>query len=367
MADLSSDQMDEALLNEDLALQSSMKGLPLAICLMGPTAAGKTDLALALTENLPCDIISVDSALIYKGMDIGTAKPDKAFLQKAPHRLIDIIEPNENYSVAQFYTDAYREMQKIIAKGRIPLLVGGTMMYYRIIQQGIANLPSADEQVRHEIAKDAEQHGWAYIHAQLAKVDPDSAARIKPTDSQRLQRALEVYRVSGKTMTQLWEDQQNQTGKASDGSYTESKRLNKNSIDVEDMRSVVGGLPPLPYRFLNFSIAPVDRKELHQRIEKRFDSMLGNGFLDEVKGFYQQEDITSEMSSMRCVGYRQAWDYFEGKLSYEEMRERGIIATRQLAKRQLTWLRSWPNLYQLDTNDAKVLAKALKIVENAAY
>ena len=182
------------LLNEDASLQGLMAGLPVAICLMGPTAAGKTDLALALTEHLPCDIISVDSALIYKGMDIGTAKPDKEFLKKAPHKLIDIIEPYESYSVAQFYADVSQEMQRIISLGRVPLLVGGTMMYYRIIQQGIAKLPSADEVVRKKIVQDAEQYGWVYIHAQLADVDPDSAARIKPTDSQRLQRALEVYR-----------------------------------------------------------------------------------------------------------------------------------------------------------------------------
>ncbi len=366
MNSVSSVGLEVPFLNEDKVLQEATRGLPLAICLMGPTAAGKTDLALALTERLPCDIISVDSALIYKGMDIGTAKPDKAFLKKAPHRLIDIIEPFESYSVAQFYADAYREMQDITAKGRVPLLVGGTMMYYRIIQQGIANLPSADEQVRKDIVREAQQFGWAHIHAQLEKVDPDSAARIKPTDPQRLQRALEVYRVSGKTMTQLWQEQQSGAGKTTDNVYTGTQSHGKaKSIDRED--NVGAGLSPIPYSFVNFSISPIDRKELHQRIEKRFDIMLENGFISEVEGFYQQANITSDMTSMRCVGYRQAWDYLEGTLSYEAMRERGIIATRQLAKRQLTWLRSWPNLYQLDTNDTKVLAKALKIVENAAY
>tara|TARA_R110001592_G_C13183357_1_gene751214 strand:+ start:2072 stop:3172 length:1101 start_codon:yes stop_codon:yes gene_type:complete len=363
---VSSENSEVPLLNEDVVLRSAMKGLPLAICLMGPTAAGKTDLALALTENLPCDIISVDSALIYKGMDIGTAKPDQAFLKKAPHRLIDIIEPFESYSVAQFYADAYREMLAITAKGRIPLLVGGTMMYYRIIQQGIANLPSADEHVRKDIARDAEQYGWAYIHAQLEKIDPDSASRIKPTDPQRLQRALEVYRVSGKTMTQLWQEQQSVAGKTTDNVYTEYQALNQNT-QVDGIKEIAGGLPHLPYSFVNFSIAPPDRKDLHQRIEKRFDIMLNNGFIDEVRKFYLQENIRPDMTAMRCVGYRQAWEFLDGKLSYEEMRERGIIATRQLAKRQLTWLRSWPNLYQLETNDTKVLAKALKIVENAAY
>lgn len=348
------------LLNADLKLKESMKGLPLAICLMGPTAAGKTDLALALTEHLPCDIVSVDSALIYKGMDIGTAKPDQTFLKKAPHRLIDIIEPTESYSAARFYREAYEEMKDISAKGCIPLLVGGTMMYYRIIQQGIAKLPSADEQVRAEISAEAEVNGWPYVHSLLAKVDPSSAERIKPTDPQRIQRALEVYRVSGKTLTELWQAQEDASGKNEDSDYT---KLEGNDSEKNEL----SGLPPLPYRFLNFSIAPTDRKELHQRIEKRFDLMLKSGFLDEVKRLYQRGDLSLDMPSMRCVGYRQAWEYLEGNGNFDQMRERGIIATRQLAKRQLTWLRSWPNLYQLDTNDSKVLAKALKIVENAAY
>lgn len=344
------------LLNLDQAQLDAMEGLPLAICLMGPTAAGKTDLAVALSERMPCDIVSVDSALIYKGMDIGTAKPEKALLAKAPHRLIDIIEPTESYSVSRFYQDVSSEMAAISQEGRIPLLVGGTMMYYRIIQQGIANMPSADPLVREKINEDAKNKGWAFIHEELQKVDPDSARRIKPTDTQRLQRALEIYRVSGKTMTQLWQAQKTHLGKSEDAGYTEAHE------SVEQ-----AGLPPLPYRFLNFSIAPQDRKELHRRIEQRFDQMLENGFLDEVTLFHKRNDMHAELPSMRCVGYRQAWDFLDGKQSFEEMRERGIIATRQLAKRQLTWLRSWPNLYQLDTNDGKVLAKALKIVENAAY
>lgn len=359
MAEVSGKETDldvPLLLNEDTAIQERTRSLPPAICLMGPTAAGKTDLALALTEALPCDIISVDSALIYKGMDIGTAKPEKAFLEKAPHRLINMLDPSESYSVARFYQDACREMQEITTAGRIPLLVGGTMMYFRIIQQGIAEMPSADEQVRQDIVRDAEQHGWPYIHQLLEQVDPDSAARIKPTDPQRLQRALEVFRVTGKTMTRLWQEQQDLTGKNAKGGYT---------VSQDDIS--MGGLPALPYRFINFSIAPCDRKILHQRIEQRFDAMLAQGLIEEVKTFHQDERIHAEMPSMRCVGYRQVWDYLDGKLTFEEMRERGVIATRQLAKRQLTWLRSWPNLYQLETNDAKVLAKALKIVENAAY
>ncbi len=344
------------LLNEDKAQLSVTEHLPLAVCLMGPTAAGKTDLALSLTERMPFEIVSVDSALIYRGMDIGTAKPDKTLLARAPHRLIDIIEPSETYSVARFYQDALKEMQAITAAGKVPLLVGGTMMYYRIIQQGIANLPSADEQVREQILQEAAQHGWPYLHELLAKVDPESAQRIKPGDPQRLQRALEVYRVTGKTMTQIWQEQAQTTGKNRAAGYTENDADNDSA-----------GLPALSYRFLNLSIAPQNRKELHERIAQRFDAMLANGFVEEVKTFYHDESIHAEMPSMRCVGYRQVWDYLDGNLSYDSMRERGIIATRQLAKRQLTWLRAWPNLYQLDTNDTKVLAKALKIVENAAY
>jgi len=330
------------------------KTLPPAICLMGPTAAGKTDLAIALCEKLPCDIISVDSALIYKGMDIGTAKPDKATLDKAPHRLIDIIDPSKSYSVSQFYEDALSEMRQITATGRIPLLVGGTMMYYRILKNGIAALPSADETIRQQIKQDALEHGWAYVHKQLAEVDDVSAARIKPSDPQRLQRALEVYRVSGKTMTQIWSEQGAATGNAGQASYTEG--------DVG-----VGGLPPIPYNLINLSIAPPERAVLHERIALRFDIMLSSGFIEEVERFYRSDHMKADMPSMRCVGYRQVWDYLDGKLDKTEMRERGIIATRQLAKRQLTWLRSWPDLNSLQTNDAKVLAKALKIVEDAAY
>lgn len=324
------------------------KTLPGAIFLMGPTASGKTDLAVALSKVLPCDIISVDSALIYKGMDIGTAKPDAATLADAPHRLIDIIEPYESYSVAQFYQDALREMTAITAAGRIPLLVGGTMMYFRILSEGIAALPSADERVREQIVKDAELYGWPHVHQQLAVVDPDAAQRIKPTDPQRLQRALEVYRVTGKTMTQLWAEQKSPTGNRGCSDYTESG----------------DGLPPVPYNTINLAIAPSDRAELHQRIAQRFHLMLEAGFVDEVKDFYAAGIVQADMPSMKCVGYRQVWDYLDQKLDYPEMIERGVIATRQLAKRQLTWLRRWPNLNQLETNDSKVLAKALKIVEN---
>jgi tRNA dimethylallyltransferase len=273
-------------------------------------------------------------------MDIGTAKPEKELLDRAPHRLIDIIDPSESYSVAQFHEDALREMNEISARGRIPLLVGGTMMYYKVLQNGIASLPCADERVRAVISADAESHGWPYIHQQLAEVDPESAARLKPTDSQRLQRALEVYRVTGKTLTQFWAEQQSQPDSNS--------------------------LAPAPYEFINLSIAPGDRSVLHQRIAQRFDIMLKGGFIEEVEQFYQSGELSLDMPSMRCVGYRQVWEYLDGSLTKDDMRERGIIATRQLAKRQLTWLRSWPNLSQLETNDTKVLDKALEIIENAS-
>ena len=342
------------------------QGLPKAICLMGPTAAGKTDLAVALTEKLPCDIISVDSALIYRGMDIGTAKPDADVLQKAPHRLIDILDPAESYSVAHFYQDALAEMKAISEAGRIPLLVGGTMMYYRILKDGIAALPSADEGVREKIKQDAQEHGWAYVHEQLRLVDPESAARIRPGDPQRLQRALEVYRVTGRTMTQIWSEQQKQTGKAGQADYTEDAAGTKTD-SASDKNTGAGGLPPAPFDFVNLAIGPAERAELHKRIAQRFQIMLDLGFVEEVEQFHRSERMRADMPSMRCVGYRQVWDYLDGKLSQDEMQERGVIATRQLAKRQLTWLRTWPNLHQLETNDTKVLAKALEIVENAAY
>lgn len=330
---------------------------PLAIFLMGPTASGKTDLAIALTKSLPCDIISVDSALIYRGMDIGTAKPEATVLAQAPHRLIDILDPSESYSVARFYHDALAEMQAITAAGRIPLLVGGTMMYFRTLSEGIAALPAGDEKVRQQIMMDAEAHGWPYVHAQLAEVDPEAAARIQPTDPQRLQRALEVYRISGRTMSEIWADQKKASGNDKNSDYTNDKG---------NFSDTAGGLPPIPYKKISIALAPKERSVLHERIAQRFRQMLDAGFVDEVETLYRSEGMNSGMPSMRCVGYRQVWDYLEGKLDYEQMFERGVIATRQLAKRQLTWLRSWPDLHWLETGDAKVLAKALKIVQNAA-
>jgi len=311
------------------------KELPPAIFLMGPTASGKTALALELVDNYPCEIISVDSALVYKTMDIGTAKPDAAMQQRAPHRLIDLIDPADSYSAANFRDDALREMADISAAGKVPLLVGGTMMYFKFLRDGAADLPKADDAVRERLLAEAQQYGWPHMHQQLAKVDPQSAARLKPMDSQRIQRALEVYEVSGKTLSQHWAEQNHQ---------------------------------PLPYHVVNLAVCPPERKQLHERIALRFRQMLEQGFIDEVKALYQRGDLDPSMPSIRAVGYRQAWDFLEGVTSYEEMTERGIIATRQLAKRQITWLRSWPDLHWLDTNDPKLLQSALKILEaNAIF
>ena len=343
---------------------SGASKLPAAICLMGPTAAGKTDLAIALTEKLPCDIISVDSALIYKGMDIGTAKPTAAILEKAPHRLIDIMDASETYSVAQFYQDSLKEMHLIQQAGRIPLLVGGTMMYFKILKNGIAALPSANETIRNIIKRDAERNGWSHVHQQLMSVDPDAAARISPEDPQRLQRALEVYRVTGKTITQIWADQNASAGNARGGNQSDGK-IEEREHKENDLAE--GGFPAAPFNFINLAIRPEERSILHKRIAQRFDQMLQAGFIEEVETFYHSGRMNAAMPSMRCVGYRQVWDFLAGHLNRDEMQERGVIATRQLAKRQLTWLRSWPELHQLETNDTKVLAKALKIVENAAY
>lgn len=309
-----------------------MSSLPPAIFLMGPTASGKTDLALALARVLPCELISVDSALVYRGMDIGTAKPDRATLEAFPHHLVDIRDPSEAYSAADFRRDALAAMADITARGRIPLLVGGTMLYYKALLDGLADMPGADAEVRAELEARAEQDGLAALHAELQAVDPQSAARIHPNDPQRLVRALEVFRVSGMTMTQLREQQ---SEAAAEG----------------------GGLP---YTVAQLAIAPAQRQILHERIAKRFDLMLEQGFVAEVERLHRRGDLHGEMPSIRAVGYRQVWDHLEGRLSAAQMRERGIIATRQLAKRQFTWLRSWQNVHWLDSLDCDNLPRALK-------
>ncbi|MEQ5095287.1 tRNA (adenosine(37)-N6)-dimethylallyltransferase MiaA [Proteus terrae] len=292
---------------------------PKAIFLMGPTASGKTALAIALRQKLPVDIISVDSALIYRGMDIGTAKPDANEQSLAPHRLIDILDPAFPYSAADFRRDALNAMEEITAAGRIPLLVGGTMLYFKALLEGLSPLPNANSDVRAEIEKKAAEQGWEAIHKELALVDPVAAQRIHPNDPQRLSRALEVYLISGKTMTEL------------------------TKISGES----------LPYDVYQFAIAPKDRNVLHQRIEARFKQMLTCGFEDEVKSLYERGDLHEDLPSVRCVGYRQMWSYLSGEIDYDEMVYRGICATRQLAKRQITWLRGWNDIHWLDSEDPK--------------
>lgn len=293
--------------------RASTQKLPV-IFLMGPTASGKTDLAISLRQHLPVELISVDSTLVYRGMDIGTAKPSAEELAAAPHRLIDIRDPSEPYSVADFIADAEREIADIHHAGKIPLLVGGTMLYFRALLDGLAEMPAADADVRAQIERDAETFGWPYIHQQLTEVDPQTAAEIHPNHSQRLSRALEVYRVSGKTMSQLRELQHAQ----------------------ECSGSFVGR-----YDLCQLAIAPRDRSVLHKRIELRFKTMLENGLINEVRALYERDDLHKDLPAIRAVGYRQVWDYFDGIWDYSEMTERGIIATRQLAKRQFTWLRGW--------------------------
>ena len=287
---------------------------------MGPTASGKTDLAVALIEELPCDIISVDSAMIYRGMDIGTAKPDAATLARAPHRLIDILDPAQSYSAAQFRADALREMAEITSRGRVPLLVGGTMLYFRALQQGLSDLPSAQPEVRARLDAEAREHGWQHMHQRLAAVDPVAAQRIHPNDPQRIQRALEVYELTGRSMTELCLAEQ-------------------------------GAAIPLPYRLLKIAVAPQERAVLHGRIETRFRTMLDKGFLAEVERLYDRGDLHTGLPSMRAVGYRQVWAYLAGQVNYAEMVENAITASRQLAKRQLTWLRGQPDAVWFDSQD----------------
>ena len=304
-----------------------------AVCLMGPTASGKTDLAVALVETLPMDIISVDSVMVYRGMDIGSAKPDAGTLARAPHRLIDICDPAEPYSAARFRDDALREMADITAQGRIPLLVGGTMLYFRALLNGLSTLPSADADIRTRLEAEAEADGWASLHRRLAEVDPEAAARIHPNDPQRLQRALEVYELTGTPLSELQQSQQADQ--------------------------------PLPYRIIKLAVAPADRTILHERIAQRYELMLQNGLVDEVESLRQRGDLHQDMPALRAVGYRQVWEYLSGSLNYTEMVERGIIATRQLAKRQFTWLRSEPDLTLLDSLARGLRQTALKFIEQA--
>ena len=297
------------------------------IAIMGPTASGKTGLALEIAAKVDSEVISVDSALVYKGMDIGTAKPSQDEQAGVVHHLIDIIDPAESYSVSQFVNDTNALIGDILSRGKVPILAGGTMMYFNALINGISPLPKSDEKIRDEITQQAQRLGWSKLHDELRGVDPISGERIHPNDPQRITRALEVYRSTGKTLTH-WQQQ-------------EGERC--------------------PYNIAQFAIAPADRAVLHERIATRFDMMLEAGFEQEVLKLYERSDLHEDLPSIRSVGYRQMWQYLDGQLSYAEMRERGIIATRQLAKRQLTWLRGWEQVTWLDTfandNLTKITAK----------
>jgi len=305
--------------------------LPPAIFLMGPTASGKTGLAVSLAQDLPVELISVDSALVYRDMNIGTAKPDAATLAKAPHHLIDIIPPFEVYSAAQFSTDALARMQDIATRGKIPLLVGGTMLYFNALQHGLNQLPEADAEVRAGIVARAAQSGWPTLHAELAAVDPVTAARLQPNDAQRIERALEVWQISGHPMSALLQEARVAT---------------------------------LPFRLLKIALLPSQRAELHQRIADRFDAMLRDGLVDELRGLRSRyPQLTRELPAMRCVGYRQAWEFLEGEVDAATFRDKGIFATRQLAKRQMTWLRGMQDTVTLDCLDADLPAQARMVID----
>ena len=293
---------------------------PLSIFIMGPTASGKTDLALSIYDEFPIDLISVDSALVYRGMDIGTAKPDVETLRQAPHALIDIIDPDQVYSAGQFCDDALSLMGQSIENQHIPLLVGGTMLYFNALQKGMADMPDVTDSVKQAIDREAKESGIEAMHERLTQVDPVSAERIHPNDPQRIRRALELYDSTGKTLTEYWREQGSKT------QYT------------------------FPYRRLKIALVPPDRVELRKRITMRFDMMLQHGFIEEVESLYSRGDLNAEMPSIRAVGYRQVWMYITGEYSYEEMREKAITATAQLAKRQMTWLRKEEQCNFIDPN-----------------
>ena len=309
---------------------------PVVICLLGPTASGKSAAALALAAHLPVEIITLDSAQAFCDMDIGTAKPSAAERASVPHHLIDIVSPLEVYSAARFREDCIALMAQIQARGHVPLIVGGTMLYYKALREGLSSLPAADPALREEIRSRAQAIGWPALHAELARLDPETAARLAPLDSQRIERALEVVRLTGRPM----------------------------AISFENTTA------PLPVTLRPIALVPAERSGLHARIEQRFDAMLAAGLVDEVVALRERYDLHPALASMRCVGYRQAWEYLEGQYDRATLRDRGIFATRQLAKRQLTWLRSTPDLTVIDClrEDAPqaVCEAALRLVEGAS-
>ena len=283
--------------------------MPTAFALLGPTASGKSALALRLAEQHPLEIVSVDSAQVYRGMDIGTAKPGAAERARVPHHLIDVVDPDQRYSVGQFRNDAIRVTLEILGRKKIPMFVGGTMLYYRSLVAGLDALPQANQKTRDEIGGEAQRRGWPALHADLAKIDSKAAARIMPNDAQRIQRALEVYRISGTAISSLQR----------------------------------GASEPLPFSIRGYALVP-ERSELHRRIEQRFDAMLRAGLIDELRRLKEKYQLNADLPSMRAVGYRQAWSFLEGEIDEKALREQGFAATRQLAKRQTTWLRSLPGL-----------------------
>jgi tRNA dimethylallyltransferase len=307
---------------------------PLAIaCLLGPTASGKTAAALAFAARRPAEIVSVDSALVYRGMDIGTAKPSAEERAQVPHHLIDIVDPADAYSASDFRADALRAIDAIVARGRVPLLVGGTMLYFKALTQGLNDLPAADAALRAELEADAARDGWPALHARLAAVDPQTAARLAPNDSQRIQRALEVFMLSGQPMSALL------------------------AAPTRDDPAAAR------YRFVPVALEPSDRGMLHARIAQRFDAMLAAGFIDEVQRLRARGDLHAGLPSMRCVGYRQAWAYLDGATDYATMRDKGVFATRQLCKRQLTWLRAMPERIVIDCCAPDATEQALHALE----
>ncbi|QEQ21722.1 tRNA (adenosine(37)-N6)-dimethylallyltransferase MiaA [Achromobacter xylosoxidans] len=311
-----------------------MSAPPLVICLAGPTAAGKSASTLALAERWPLEIVNVDSATIYRGMDIGTAKPSPAEQAQVPQHLLDIRDPAQSYSAAEFRADALRLIDEIRARGRIPLLAGGTMMYYKALRDGLDDLPQADPALRAELEARAARDGWPALHAELARLDPVTAARLAPNDSQRIQRALEICQLSGQPMSALLGRQRAAAG------------------DDDN-------------RYLTISLEPSERAALHARIEQRFDAMLASGLLEEVHGLHARADLHPGLPSVRCVGYRQMWAHLDGEISLEEAREQGIAATRQLAKRQITWLRAQPERVIVDCLAADAVAQTIDAVAAA--
>ncbi len=304
---------------------------PLVVAIMGPTASGKTAAALAIAKSIPCEIISVDSALIYRGMDIGTAKPSDEERSQVPHHLIDILDPSHSYSVKQFRDDASRLITDIQARSKLPLLVGGTMLYFKALRDGLDDLPSADLALRSQLDMEIARHGTAALHARLRELDPITAERLNPNDTQRVQRAMEIILLSGQPMS--------------------------SQLDKADK-------PELPFELMSLALEPSDRKVLHDRIAQRFDAMLSAkpGLIEETATLKQRSDLHSGLPSIRCVGYRQAWDYLDGKINRDNLREMGIAATRQLAKRQLTWLRSMPDRHVIDCLSPNPTEQILSLV-----